>query len=683
MKHYSVFSIFSTLPFRLLAILLGVMALPGLLTLTPVLAEANSVSIAIQSISATNIPVGTGVSFTVSASGFTNPTYSLADSFGSGSTISNSNINSSGNFSWTPSGNDVGTHTLTINVSDSSGDSATTTETLTVTPAPGISLQSLNPSSSVSVGTNVTFFASLTGFSNPTFSLSDSFSGSSLSSSNINSSGNFSWTPTSQDVGTHTITVSASDSYGHISSATETITVNSAPTVIVQSLSPGNTITVGQGVSFNVSVSGFNSPYYSVSDTFGGSSVSNGDINSPGNFSWTPNSNDAGTHTITVIVTDGSGHTATASQTIYVQSATVSIESLSPGQPSTIGTPITFTVSASGFSGPTYTVSDSFQGSTVSNADINSSGNFSWTPTSADFGSHDITVHVYDSSGHNGSVSQEITIENPSVSVESISPSQSISPGTTLTFTVVQSGFTNPVYTLADSFPGTTLSSSDINSSSGYFDWTPAESDSGSHNITIYASDSYGHSANTALTVNVGYTQAAITSSYGYTFTEYLVVGSSDGQVTALQTLLAKEGYFNSSITGYYGPITQTAVENFQTAHGVDPVGTVGPLTRNVLNELEGTTSAVVGTNTPGCTSGAAYSTTTGQPCVTTTVIPGCVAGNLYSTTTGQYCRATAVSSVNANTTTTNVSNGYQFTSFLEVGSTGGECYRTSRSPND
>lgn len=56
--------------------------------------------------------------------------------------------------------------------------------------------------------------------------------------------------------------------------------------------------------------------------------------------------------------------------------------------------------------------------------------------------------------------------------------------------------------------------------------------------------------------------------------------GSSGWAVTDLQQKLEKFGYYNySSITGYFGSVTHTAVVNFQKANGLTADGIVGPNT--------------------------------------------------------------------------------------------------------
>jgi Putative peptidoglycan binding domain/Putative Ig domain len=500
-----------------------------------------------------------------------------------------------------------------------------------------LSIQSLSPSTTVSVGTNVSFTVAASGFSNPNYSISDSFSGSSIGVNNINSSnGVFSWTPTSNDIGTHNLTITVSDANGNSGTIQEQLTVSAAASLSIQSLSPSSSINNGQTLSFTAVTTGFTNPVYTVSDVFNGStSLSGVDINPSGVFDWTPQTQDAGTHTITVTATDALGHNATAQEQINVNNnPTTVITSISPGSTVTAGEPLSFTVAASGFSSPSYTVSDSFSGSDISNADINSSGNFSWTPVSTQVGVHNIIVYVTDSSGHSTNISQQITVVTPSLVVTSVSPSLQVAPGTTLLMTLSATGFTNPTYSISDSFGGSSVVSGDINSS-GVLNWIPTSSDLGSHTFTFSATDSLGHTAQTSITAVVstngvaGVTTTSTTSSGlsatqvnailsllqsfgadqstiasvsaalgssavtttssesagdGYVFTDFLGMGSSGTEVTELQKRLTSLNVYTGPITGYFGSLTQTAVEKLQGENNISQVGYVGPGTRAVLN---------------------------------------------------------------------------------------------------
>lgn len=68
-------------------------------------------------------------------------------------------------------------------------------------------------------------------------------------------------------------------------------------------------------------------------------------------------------------------------------------------------------------------------------------------------------------------------------------------------------------------------------------------------------------------------------------FTGNLYLGASDrfvsgSNVTRLQNFLISQGYLKVNATGFYGPLTFSAVRNFQRDNGIAQVGGVGPVTR-------------------------------------------------------------------------------------------------------
>ncbi len=70
-----------------------------------------------------------------------------------------------------------------------------------------------------------------------------------------------------------------------------------------------------------------------------------------------------------------------------------------------------------------------------------------------------------------------------------------------------------------------------------------------------------------------------------YNFSTDLDIGSTGPDVTELQNVLIAAGYLTVPASGWYGPMTATAVKLYQSAHGITPVsGHVGPLTRAALN---------------------------------------------------------------------------------------------------
>lgn len=94
-----------------------------------------------------------------------------------------------------------------------------------------------------------------------------------------------------------------------------------------------------------------------------------------------------------------------------------------------------------------------------------------------------------------------------------------------------------------------------------------------------------------ALLAQIAALQAQLAGASGgcYNFTRDLYVGVSGDDVKALQDYLTSTGHFTFSggSTGYFGPITQSAVAAWQAANGVSPAaGYFGPISRAKYNSL-------------------------------------------------------------------------------------------------
>lgn len=71
-----------------------------------------------------------------------------------------------------------------------------------------------------------------------------------------------------------------------------------------------------------------------------------------------------------------------------------------------------------------------------------------------------------------------------------------------------------------------------------------------------------------------------------YNFVNTLMQGSAGPDVIELQKVLIAAGHLKiASPTGFYGPITATAVKAYQGAHNLEQTGVVGPSTLSVLNK--------------------------------------------------------------------------------------------------
>lgn len=414
---------------------------------------------------------------------------------------------------------------------------------------------------------------------------------------------------------------------GIATSIPRTASAQTVLSVSVQSLSPSTTVSIGTAVSFALSTSGFSSPTYAIADSMSGSTINGSHINASGQFNWTPSAQDAGTHNLTITITDSNGNKATTMQTLTVSnSPSISIQSMTPATTTIYyGKTLSWSVTTSGIGNPYFTVNDFFSGTTITNSNIDMYGNFKWTPRYQDVGLHYITVYARDpltNITHTASVQITVGIA-PDIAIQSLSAS-TISAGQTVTFNTVTSGIPGAIFSLKDSFPNSTASVFNIDPYSGSFSWTSTPRDVGLHILTITANNSdASKAASTTQYITVTNDAAAVQTvapsnpvlstpippaAINEVFTTYLTEGMTSAEVKQLQLVLTRLGFFNGPATGYFGPLTTKAVKSLQKSHGISQLGAVGPATRALLNH--GPTTSVPAQTSPTTNSSSATSGT-------------------------------------------------------------------------
>ena len=225
----------------------------------------------------------------------------------------------------------------------------------------------------------------------------------------------------------------------------------------------------------------------SLTFSFDGTFPSGAAITDDGNFTWTPTESQDGDHTITVQVTDGS---LTDSETLTV---TVNEVNVAPVL-NTIGdkgtselVELTFTATASDtdvVDNVVNTLTFSFDGTFPSGAAITDDGNFTWTPTESQVGSHDITVQVTDGSLTD---SETLTVTVRDVNAPPVLNTiddQTVNEFVELTFTATASDDDSLTFSFDGTFPSGAAITDD-----GNFTWTPTESQDGDHTITVQVTD--------------------------------------------------------------------------------------------------------------------------------------------------------------------------------------------------
>lgn len=132
----------------------------------------------------------------------------------------------------------------------------------------------------------------------------------------------------------------------------------------------------------------------------------------------------------------------------------------------------------------------------------------------------------------------------------------------------------------------------------------------------------------------VGVAVVSKTQAASCSITMTLKYGMSGAEVMCLQSQL---GVMPQS--GWFGPITKSAVMAFQSAHGLTADGVFGPISRAAWMAGGSSTAGLPA----GCTSTSGFSTTTGMACNSGSSLPaGCTSTAGYSPTTGMKCDSSA-----------------------------------------
>jgi peptidoglycan hydrolase-like protein with peptidoglycan-binding domain len=511
---------------------------------------ADTYSAAIQSLSpGPTIQPKNKISFSIKTVGFLAQHYQITDSF-SGSSVSLTNIDGGGNFSWVPLVQDVGTHTLTITARDYNDANAVTTQTITVSPAPVVTISAVAPGVAIMPGTKLTFHISSNGFTNPSYIVGDSV-GSAVTDENLDSSGNFAWTPDIAQSGKHSIVVYASDSQGHNAQATLDIVVGAGPTVVVQSLSPGDTVSVNKPVTFIASAMNFAPTAYSVTDNFAGvSSISNSNINTSGSFFWTPKTSDIGVHILTIRGTVGAfGDTGSTTKKITVLGDGVSTSSMMSTLVTSTSTNQAASAQAASAAASGDTLSSLQNQLTSLLAQIHSQSSSTGTATGASLSAVKFTAYL-----------------KPGVQNDQVTHLQQML-STLGYFTAEANGYYGPATESA------------------------VKKFQAAHNLDTLGVVGPGTRAalNALIDTNTAYASTEVEASAPqrdhYVFEHFMGYGDDDSDVLELQKLLSSLGFFNASPSGFYGNATVTAMKKFQTAHALTPAGYADKMTRAALNQ--------------------------------------------------------------------------------------------------
>jgi len=208
-------------------------------------------------------------------------------------------VTSSGEFSWTPTSAQIGTHSVVVSVNDGSATVYDTSEVEVMMTNRAPVFTATLPDTNINEGQllNYTYAASDTNHDDLTFSLASSISGM-----EVTASGELSWTPSYEQAGTYEVVVSVSDGSLSINDTAEVEVEDVNPSPVFTDVMPDTTITEGESLIYDYNASDENDASLSFSLV---SSMAEMDITSEGEFSWTPSYEDAGVYNVVVAVSDG------------------------------------------------------------------------------------------------------------------------------------------------------------------------------------------------------------------------------------------------------------------------------------------------------------------------------------------------------------------------------------------
>ncbi|MDC0552063.1 DUF5011 domain-containing protein, partial [Flavobacteriaceae bacterium] len=260
----------------------------------------------------------------------------------------------------------IGVYTLTYTATDSSGNTTTATRTVNVvdTIAPVITLNGDNPTT-IEVGTT---------FTDPGASATDNYD----TEISVTVSGEVN----SENLGSYTLTYTATDSSGNTTTATRTVNVVDTTAPII-TLIGDNPITIEVGDTFT--------------DT-GATATDNYDTEISVSVTGTVDNNTIGVYTLTYTATDSSGNTTTATRIVNVVDTTTPVITLIGDNPMNIEVGGTFT-------DPGATATDNY--------DTEITVSVTGTVDNTTVGAYTLTYTATDSSDNSTTVTRIVNIFSP------------------------------------------------------------------------------------------------------------------------------------------------------------------------------------------------------------------------------------------------------------------------------
>jgi sugar lactone lactonase YvrE len=442
---------------------------------------------AITSANNTTFKVSSAGSFTVNASGSPSPSISVSGSLPFGVTFVD-NGNGSAKLSGTPAANTGGVYPLNLTAQNGNLPNGTQNFTLTVNQAPAIT--SAN-STSFAIGAAGSFIVTTTGFPKAAITQSGTLPAGITLTDNRDGTARLSGTPTAG--GVFNITISANNTVTPNASQSFTITIPQSPAIT----SPASTsFKVGSAGSFTITTTGSPASTLSLTGTLPTGVTFTNNSNGTAKLSGTPAAGSGGTYALTITAQNGTAPNATQNFVLTVSQAPA-FTSVA-GATVAKGSPLSYTITASGFPLPAITRSGSLPAGVTFTDNRNGTGTLAGTPTAS--GVFTSTFSASNGTTPNASQSFAITVtQSPAITSTN---KTAFKVGSSGSFTVNTTGTPTAVITASGALPvGVTFVAS---GSSAKLSGTPAAGSAGTYPLVITAQNGTAPNAvqNFTLTVN-------------------------------------------------------------------------------------------------------------------------------------------------------------------------------------
>ncbi|MEI6132202.1 MAG: Ig-like domain-containing protein [Bacillota bacterium] len=463
-------------------------------------------------------------------------------------------------WTYTPTKNYYGTDSFKLRVQD--GFQAYVFSTTTVTVSNG--QPPTIPNYNVVARQNGSLSSSVSGTDPNNYSLTYSKATDPLHGTlTVNANGSYLYTPTAGFFGTDTFSIKADNAHSGIAISTITATVqeNSAPELSNYSFTTVKKIALNSAVS-GADLNGDVLTYSKNSDPTHGSVT----VNSNGTFVYTPSGSYQGADSFKITVSDAYGGSATAT-------ISVSVINTSP----TVGNYQVSTFAGDQISGAVVGSDSNADSMTYSKdtnpvngtATVSSNGNWSYTPNYGFAGSDSFKVLVDDNSG--GTVKSTISINvSPDEDVVTVDYNVATYENTDISGTVVGTD-ANPLDIISynvDTGGQPSHGTFSINSSSGYWTYSPNSTFVGTDSIIVAVNDNGVKASTSKITISVLH-RAPVSQNYSVdTFQNKTLSGTVTATSYTNDTLT-----FNKNVSPLHGTATVNSNGSWSYEPELDYVG--------------------------------------------------------------------------------------------------------------